>query len=137
MRGSDFRLGNYFYSALTLSVITGILPNKIAFKYVNEKDEQHAELDRFGLKFITIDGNWLSKLGFKKQDYNIYMLDNVFVYIPNDGKPELFILTPEYHEKIFLLNLDFLHELQNVYFYLKRKELVLKVKKRDSRDRYL
>lgn len=137
MKGSDFRLGNYFYSALTLSVITGILPNKIAFKYVNEKDEQHAELDRFGLKFITIDGNWLSKLGFKKQDYNIYMLDDIFVYIPNDGRPELFILTSEYDKKIFLLHLDFLHELQNIFFHLKGKELVLKGKKGDYRDRYL
>lgn len=75
---------------------------------------------------IPLTADWLLKFGFLHLGIGFVSSDDLlFAYAGNDGKYEIF-LYKEAEEDFYLVHIEYVHQLQNLYFALTRKELTLK-----------
>lgn len=75
---------------------------------------------------IPLTADWLLKFGFIHLGIGFLSPDSLlFVYCNKDGKYEIFLYQSE-QEDAYLAHLEFVHQLQNLYFALTGKELTLK-----------
>lgn len=116
MKAQELRIGNYVKVENDYEIITAIdidkarclLSNKIAKYGIEQKYEY--------INPITLTEKWLVKFGFTKNSYmgfNWYEKNKVDVYINEDGSFE------NYGDA----KVDYVHQLQNLYFALTGEEL--------------
>lgn len=125
MNSKDFRIGNYIFFESILSEITGIMREQISFKYNTGGKDQYAQLITPGIRPIKITEEWLLKFGFSfmpESEYalNTYVLDEFQLWNKN----------VDFSEIVYLSNRDSIevksiHQLQNLFFALKGKDLYL------------
>lgn len=123
MEAKELRIGNYVWDDYGGNMIIHQISNDL----VDCKKENHLPSGRYDLgsiKPIVIDGNWLLKFGFEKQSNNSWQLDTKYgfsIWGRIDHGFWLFIESDDCGNSI-----KHVHQLQNLYFALTGKELILK-----------
>ncbi|MFP3835344.1 hypothetical protein [Chryseobacterium sp. SIMBA_028] len=121
MDSKQFRIGNYINFGSTLSEITGVMAEEIMFKYNTGGEDRYALLQTPGINLIPISEEWLLKFGFLKVlDHPVYRLDGIqieFNGVDSEWAVDLFSGKTD---------VDYIHQLQNIFFAIKGKELTLK-----------
>lgn len=116
MKATELRIGNYLHT-LSQNKITGVSENKI-------KAENKNWYDKDIFRPIPLTEEWLLKFGLvmiKEEDRTIYcnesieVSDKLFVYF-SVGKDGRFV---------GIRIVQYVHELQNLYFSLTAEELIL------------
>jgi hypothetical protein len=106
MKASELRIGNYVYD--TLGKVNRIDLEAITY-IVKEPRNQ--------VKPIPLTEEWLLKLGAKKDKIdNTYYLSELEIMLPNFFR----------YKTSMISRIDYVHQLQNLYFALIGEELTLK-----------
>jgi len=120
---NEIRIGNWFHHTQQWSTMQGNdTLNYFDFKWTSSNWYQIGEclLSFEVLEPITLDEDWLLRFGFEKYEFdngepNQYRYNNRLIVI-RDGK------FTDYGSSVML---EYVHQLQNFYFALVGKELVL------------
>lgn len=134
MKSTEIRIGNFVTDEFYESFSTIIEVESINEKGINlliEDDGKWAEISdrwiepeyKFDLLFgIPLTEEWLLKFGFEKS--NIYCFGNHKLIIESsmgDRHSCRYRINPD--ESIWIVELNYVHELQNIYFALTGEEL--------------
>ncbi|MPS73993.1 MAG: hypothetical protein E2590_12735 [Chryseobacterium sp.] len=94
--------------------------------------EEYQKVSFFDLSPIEITEEWLLKLGFEKKSKkwkdgsvseDLFIKGNFFIRLHNGYNT--FSKFDFNYEQVFLTNVDYVHQLQNLYFALTNEELTL------------
>ena len=129
MKAADLRLGNYVFldNMIKVHEIFEVRPLNMRVKYWrNDVERQHisiVELDR--LKPIELTTDWLDKFNFET-DQIMYWHKNFrgffqLGYFADGG----FGLCAYGHLDRQLVNVKYVHQLQNLFYYINGKELII------------
>lgn len=77
------------------------------------------------LKGIELNEEWLLKIGFIVNSETSYQKDDLLIYLGQFGK-NIVYLKQKYKGDIEICDTDYVHQVQNLHFALKGKELTLK-----------
>jgi hypothetical protein len=128
MKAQEVRLGNYYFYH-----IVDKYDERGEYDEVCQIDaEDFRILESFDCpeyKPIPLDEEWLLKFGFTKRraTYLYYKKDGVELFYVKGKKRDAHHLNGFYYENFLpLLPVDYLHQLQNLYFALTGKELEIK-----------
>lgn len=134
MKASDLRIGNLVYSVKEIDhgdrvpvLVVGIDTKHIT--YLCENHQLHSEIRQFQVTLtqiypIPLTKEWLDKFGFKDSrillpddgELEIRLLGHTFHIWPSDGQTE----TYNYRNHV-----NYVHQLQNLYFALTGEELTI------------
>jgi len=136
MNHKELRIGNYVLFNETQDIVYAIKNSGIDFfrgkktKGVITQGYIHE-----AIKPIPLTEEWLLKFGFDSQEkgYNYLTIGKsaLYIYINNNGETGICIedlnedLTEE-QELSFSIKIQFVHQLQNLYFALTNEELTIK-----------
>ena len=115
MKASELRLGNFLQSDTNIIKIVGVVKKDIYY-YHNKKNLYVLELNNF--KPLPLTEEWLLKFGFEKYDTNKYSINHFYIRKVGD----------EFETQIgecLYKTIDYVHQLQNLYFALTKKELTI------------
>lgn len=127
MEANELRLGNKVY-------LLGYDSNEGGKFLDGSKEEMEVDIlvlkdiieDSEFYKPIPLTADWLLKFGFSHLGIGFVSVDDLFfAYAGNDGKYEIF-LNKEVEEDVYLAHIQYVHQLQNLYFVLTGKELTIK-----------
>ena len=132
MKASELRIGNLVDLGNRIAKVIEI--NHLACVVVDLEETQDTIEDYERTKPIPLTEEWLLKFGFKKQDYKmsgcfIYKLGNIIIMnsFRDNGRKDMGITVEGISPPTWsLADLYFVHQLQNLYFALTGKELILK-----------
>jgi len=120
MKAKEFRLGNYVFS--------NMVEDTIQLSALLESQDLQ-------IKPIPLTEEWLLNFGFESssQGYNYLTIKktSLYIYINDNGESGISIedldndLTEE-EELSFSIKLNYVHQLQNLYFALTNEELIIK-----------
>lgn len=116
MEAKELRIGNYVYNG-------GIISLDIERLYAFNEC-------LYDLQPIPITEEWLLKLGFEKEEGNLYSLyvdDNLDVSLWSDTYFSNPTIELTCNGKVVCKNIKYIHQLQNLYFALTGQELKLKI----------
>lgn len=129
MKGTDLRIGNQFIGAEMIQTVKEILHYGTQKGYehlilVNECGNQYKPIE---IKGIPIGGETLIKLGFKSigKLHPTYKFKNYLIEAPMMGYYWGFRQIMNKEESVWLADIEFVHQLQNLYYALRSTELVL------------
>jgi hypothetical protein len=120
MKAKELRIGNYYDHNGEIKTVT---PNTILEVW---------EAIRTWCKAIPLTEKWLLKLGFTKDNYGCFYLSRI-----DENENNLWLKTQEnnigvalnmFHlerKQTYLNNVEYVHQLQNLYFALTGEELVV------------
>ena len=124
MEAKEFRLDNYIYLHDSLHKV------KLATL------ENLACNPKHNYKPVPLNEDWLKKFGFESDVENCYYLDlkgrtledEPFIYVNYNGADKAdtgFAISGEMYEGSIGITLEYVHQLQNLFFALTGKELTL------------
>jgi hypothetical protein len=108
MKANEIRLGNYVYD--TLGKVKQI--DLEAITYISKEPLNQVQP-------ITLTDKWLLKFGFEKYFVNWYRVNNFYIRKIGDE------FETEIGECLYK-TIDYVHQLQNLYFALTNEELTMK-----------
>ncbi len=118
MKAKELRIGNYHETDCFSHPRMGISPIKIndkCFSAITSYGIHLVDEGKLDFKPIPLTEEWLVKFGFKKLRDELYTQNNIEVWHKDSGF---------YHTEMNVgLNLDYVHQLQNLYFALTGEEL--------------
>ena len=127
IEANELRIGNYVYDANNeLTKVNSIVDGAINYEL------DYGDCYFGNINPIPINREWLLKFGFsinKKTCVHIFEFEiddkvNFAVFLYDDEKEALFIKNSARSSKIiFKKRIDYVHQLQNLYFALTQKEL--------------
>lgn len=123
MKTSELRIGNYVWNDYSGNmVVTGIREDEVFLTKdwgltIGLYHENH-------IKGIHVDGKWLVQLGFETNSYE-YKIDDWYMGISYDPEFEDWHVY-ERRDNFHVKTIQYVHELQNIYFAITEKELKLK-----------
>ena len=120
MKTNELRLGNWVHDGSRFPMqVVGIFDNDVYLDFEgNEGDVWECGLE--GAKPFEIDQEWLNKFGFNKGKFNYKWQFGNFIY---DQKLKLWTwFGVQLHDYL----IEFVHQLQNLYFALTGQELTIK-----------
>jgi len=127
MEATELRIGNY------VTLYTGDTIVDDCHQIIAEDFNEIKGLCLVGIKPITLTAEWLAKFGFQKYKVptNDWMLNNIRIFSGHHEwwfGFELTIVNKQFkNEGVFdSVRLDYVHQLQNLYFALTGKEIKLK-----------
>ena len=116
MKSEELRIGNYVYSGIFSNKVIEVYP--MFFVQLSKiEDKEH------NIKPIPLTEEWLLKFGFKRTNkYDFELIKNDFHFYTSSDffNGNGFICFNEFDIKI-----KYIHELQNLYFALTNKELII------------
>lgn len=117
MKASELRIGNYYNQFGNIHQVNHVII----------KDLTKAPEEQLWCKPIPLTEEWLLKFGFK----SIGKLHPTFqkVYLIEEGTlGDKYVLRVKInkHESIFICDIKYVHQLQNLYFALTSEELTIK-----------
>ena len=129
MKTSELRIGNYISLKSRIAKIAEIFHKGILAYDLEETQDTIENLER--LEPIPITEEWLLKFGFENKDdnrYEIWMHDHEDFEIEYIGKKYAYRIWCEDapHVTHFIGHCKYVHELQNLFFCLRKKELTIK-----------
>ena len=123
MKASELRIGNYIQFRHTET------PVKITLgDFVREYKNEHLE----DYEPIPLTEEWLVKFGFEKVTDFQFSIDDSYLTlkVEDDNWDELcmdvFIMTLDMHKPFYITCIEYVHQLQNLYFALTGTELETK-----------
>ena len=121
MKASELRIGNLIYVDSKLRYVFGTIYKTIQHNY-HSKNSTYSENYENECEPIPLTEEWLLKFGFEKElgwDNMVYFNNNgMHIYLCENGKESWL----EYENDIVLKSV---HQLQNLYFALTNKELII------------
>lgn len=125
LTSKDLRVGNYINYECTTHVVSEIHSEKIIHYWINSGHDGYVTNYKQILSIpITIEE--VIKFGFHEDESGVYANDNGYAIV-DDG--EFFWLcrknkTKDQNKLQYIASFDFVHELQNLYFDIAKKELI-------------
>jgi hypothetical protein len=131
MKASELRIGNFIYKESEYEFENGInqIISVLQFECVSTRPlnchVKHYNVNTSNLKPIPLTEEWLLKFGFEKTEwdnFNSYRLmigsNDYAIILYSDGNCEV--------GDIITCKIEYVHQLQNLYFALTGEELTLK-----------
>lgn len=122
MKANELRIGNDInIGGSTIDTYQTFKPTKVTINILKAIIEENIDRPDAILSMfqpIPLTEEWLVKLGFKfNSDSNVYSIDNFFIYTEAYNK---IIITYD----CLMRSVEYVHQLQNLYFALTGEELV-------------
>lgn len=124
MFSNDLRIGNFVLLHGNISEVTALRKLSIYCIYKNKSTSFEISSTYYEIQPIHINSNWLEKLGFKSYKDICYIKEN-FVILKCGLNNYSFSIINESAEEFLVKKISYIHQLQNLYFALKEKELNL------------
>lgn len=121
MKASELRLGNYVSYAETGTQFRVVEIALGGLEVHSDEEMTWIEIEEF--EGIPLTEEWLLKFGFKKSRLG-YDLDEFSLYHNHSGA--LPIYGPYWKEWEAGYNIQYVHQLQNIYFAMTGRELIFK-----------
>jgi hypothetical protein len=132
IKATELRIGNYITYQGKQITVEGV---SVSGYIYHSKGQFDGSIGSAYVPFepIPLTEDWLVRFGFEKevkQSDSVYISDNVyrlniFEYATSCGTMNLEIDYYDQHAS-FTTNIKYVHQLQNLYFYLTGEELILK-----------
>ena len=120
MKANELRIGNYVnHKELGYIQVYGMNGEIIQFDY--RKDPYYEEIPFDKLSYIPLTEDILLKCGFEKEEESNCYVNQIALYFTFDK----ITCNVSYYEYDNLINVDYLHQLQNLYFALTNEELTI------------
>lgn len=125
LRSKDLRVGNYVNYNNTVHIVNEIQKNTIKISWIDSKNIKEDEFDCLykNILSLPLTNKEIEKFGYIKDDNNL--IENRDLYINNSD-----YIIENNNGTIWLCNqfgriaiIEYVHELQNLYFSLKNEEL--------------
>ena len=133
MKANELRLGNLVTATLTNEIYEiGIW----ALRVIEDGNYQNSyDTETKVYKAIPLTEEWLLKFGFKKQLDKSFAKNDFSIFLDKRFKTNLFLQENQEDFKWFSyeLKVEYIHQLQNLYFALTGEEL--KIKEDESKTR--
>jgi hypothetical protein len=126
MKANELRIGNLVNSQRGISRIVEISNTEISYVHFQIPDEEIGLWEDGKVEPIPLTADWLLKFGFEKEKYpDCFVYDNFVVFVNTGtviGMPigKLYVSTGLVS---YTVPLEYVHQLQNLYFALTGKEL--------------
>ena len=122
MKANELRIGNYVYfhgDAEEINMVDGC-------EIIGREEQPSCHIEEF--EPIPLTEEWLLKFGFKKQLDKSFAKNNFSIFLDKRFKTNLFLQENQENFKWFSyeLKVEYIHQLQNLYFALTCEELKLK-----------
>jgi len=117
MKVNELRIGNYVYfhgDVEEINMVDG-------FGVIGREEQPLCSIDEF--EPIPLTEEWLLKFGFEKADEIYFIEFGVYSMTIKEYEKGKYILNPETHFNY--VDIEYVHQLQNLYFALTGKELIL------------
>lgn len=126
LRPKDLRVGNYINYENTTHVVDEIHHDKLFHHCVNSHSEETAKYKE--ILSIPLSGKEIERLGFELDDKRVrnnpdLYFDNMGYCVEDDGGMYWICQHRDEDDVVRIVSIDFLHELQNIYFDLTKREL--------------
>ena len=128
MRASELRIGNYIKARKT----TTIDENVVLLDGLQFLDLMMSSNIKY-FEPIPLTEQWLIDFGFKEDTDNSFVFNNLSIFLDKRFKENMYLETKESGifggvswNKIDGLKLKHVHQIQNLYFALTQKELIIK-----------
>jgi len=120
MKIEELRIGNYvnYFENDTIFKVIQIESNGLEVK--NDKELTWIETESF--EGVPITEEWMLKFGFEKNHKHgieNYVFNN-FTYYPSNKQVKIY---DRFGGSLYVENIEFVHQLQNLYFTVNQKEL--------------
>ena len=128
MKASELRIGNYIKARKT----TTIDENVVLLDGLQFLDLMMSSNIKY-FEPIPLTEQWLIDFGFKEDTDNSFVFNNLSIFLDKRFKENMYLETKESGifggvswNKIDGLKLKHVHQIQNLYFALTQKELIIK-----------
>jgi hypothetical protein len=129
MKASELRLGNFLQSDTNIIKIVGVVKKDIYY-YHNKKNLYVLELNNLNFQPLELTEEWLLRMGFEKKENGLFTKKLEYIYNSikycEDYKIWIYYNDDNDAACNSIADLNFVHELQNLYFALTKKELTMK-----------
>jgi len=134
MKANELRIGNYLQDNVTKTTVKVVELSKDCIStYVIDRSKYPLK-DGWKLEPIPLTEEWLLRFGFRKKasfsDHTIHIDMTNILCLDNDNNESEFSAVSIYDVDegvwIYLESIQYVHQLQNLYFVLSREELKLK-----------
>jgi len=119
LKPQDLRIGNYINYEFTTHVVAELHEDKLVHHWWNYVSEGYVTKYSLILS-IPLTHNELEKLGFSKEENGYFADSNFFLTEINQ---EFWLCELIDDKLIYYSKIDFVHELQNIYYFFTKKEL--------------
>lgn len=128
LRASELRLGNYIidqsYPERECRVFRLNCGIEYPITYSYNKAFEYTSQRAIGLSGVPITDEWLMNLGFKKMGkHDVFEIDNLRFVIGTGCL--VYLIDEDDRNKYCVKAMQFIHEIQNTYFALTGKELII------------
>ena len=123
IQAKELRIGNLVNYSDSNSIFKVIGISEFGIDCEDEIETTYMEFDNFNPIPLTED--WLLKFGFEKGIDKVYYIKSKFIYIKVFEKiGHVLLCRDKYDEHIKISdNIEYVHQLQNLYFAITNKEL--------------
>ena len=126
MKSNELRIGNLvmYSNGNILFKVIGI--SEFGIDIENKVEKTYIEYDEF--EPILLTKEWLLNLGFKKDVDGSFMKNDISIFLDKRFKTNLFLQENQDNFKWFSYEckIQYVHQLQNLYFALTSDELIFK-----------
>jgi hypothetical protein len=126
MKSNELRIGNLvmYSNGNILFKVIGI--SEFGIDIENKVEKTYIEYDEF--EPILLTKEWLLNLGFKKDVDGSFMKNDISIFLDKRFKTNLFLQENQDNFKWFSYEykIQYVHQLQNLYFALTGDELIFK-----------
>ena len=117
MKASELRIGNYYNQ----------FENTEKVSWSTLKTLEESTTEQLWCKPIPLTDEWLLKFGFEKADEIYFIEFGVYSMTIKEYEKGKYILNPETHFNY--VDIEYVHQLQNLYFALTNEELTYEQQK--------
>lgn len=124
MKTSELRIGNLFLDSKTNLIVEINMINSL---HIQTGVTRHQDKELYHLRFdeltpIPLTSEWMKDFGFETDsDYSDCFHNDIAIYAG-----DTFTYNASYFEHDNLIEIKYVHELQNLYYELTKEELILK-----------
>jgi hypothetical protein len=128
MKANELRIGNYIGDKDDIAIVESIDKDGCMVQFIN--DEKQGFRISEPIKPLPLTEEWLLKFGFEKKENGLFTKKLEYIYNSlkycEDYKIWIYYNDDNDAACNSIADLNFVHELQNLYFALTKKELTMK-----------
>lgn len=121
LKASELRIGNWIAKRIGFDKIISIYSNKVVVSTPKEDEYGYATLNMYDVKPIPLTKEIIEKAGMREKEDNVYYsFDRPNIKLTYVGQWHCYVDS-------YPITLNYLHQLQNLYFALTGTELTIQL----------